>query len=89
MKRDWGGVWRSEAELTSFCNSYIKFAYHFLVAKGYNPVSILLCDGYVQPGHFDFEDNQKELRMQIMSEFINPSKPKGKDLSYIDYGCKG
>lgn len=84
LKIDWPGNWQSEAQLTAFANGYIKHAIRYLSALGYYPVHVTLCDGYIALGGFDWNnDPQRDMRNEIMADYLNPQKPKTHDLNYL------
>jgi hypothetical protein len=87
LKSDWQcATMLSDTQLTSFCNNYIRHAIRFLHQAGYTDVHVQLCDGYVPLGSFEWQDNQKGLRLAIMADYLNPQKPKTNDLTYL-YAC--
>ena len=101
LQRDWP-AFQIQSQTEAFARSYVTFAKLWLKAHHYSPVSVLIVDGYTQPGQFDWQDDQRDLRAAIMADYIAPSnagKPlhrwrglghddKTVDLSWIDYGQK-
>lgn len=84
LKVDWPGVWQSEAQLTSFCNAFIKHSFAYLHRIGYQDVHVIFCNGYHGEAGFDWNvDPQRDLRNEIMSDFLQPSKLRDKSLVYL------
>ena len=84
LKIDWPGSFQSESQMTSFCNGYIRHARQYLTKLGYSPVNIQLVDGYVSLGQFAWNnDNQRDMRNEVMADYLSPAKPKAHDLNYL------
>jgi hypothetical protein len=60
-------------QLSAYVNGYVLFSRLWLTAHGYSPVNIVFCNGYTQPGQYDFNDNQAQLRQRIMADYLCPS----------------
>lgn len=88
LKIDWPGAWQSERQITSFVQGYMKHAVRHLYKLGYYPVNVQLVDGYTALGQFTWNtDDQRDMRNEIMADYLSPAKPVMKSL-YIDCGVK-
>jgi hypothetical protein len=98
LAKDWP-QFQFQAQAEVYAKTWIAYSRLWLERHGWSPVRIQIVRGYTQPGNFDFNDQQAELRRLITSDFLAPENA-GKPISdwrglsqpvqrgLIDYGVK-